>query len=369
MTHLRVDAAARVTELVGGRADGWDRDGRIPEELLRELGSQGVLCPEVPADHGGPGLTGAQSGELTAHVGSLCSSLRSLQTSQGMAAWTVRRFGSERQRETYLPLLTSGSLAGVAFSEPAAGSDLSAMTTRIRPDGDTVVLDGHKVWVTGAHYADLLVVFGRYHDGAGAVVVPTRAAGVRVDRVPDPLGCRAAGHADVRLDSVRLPRDSVLGGAGQPLGMLVTAALTYGRLSVAWGCVGILRACLRAAAAHAKTRVQFGKPLAEHQLVARHLAELAVAEQAATRTCEYASRCWDEGTPELVTAAVVAKHLAAGSAARGAAAAVQVLGSAGARDGGPAARAYRDAKLMELIEGSNEMSQLMLSAHALAVWA
>lgn len=361
-------AADTVTELVGDRADDWDRRRRLPVDLVRQLGAKGMLCPEVPAEFGGLGMASVPSGEFTAHVGSLCGSLRSLMTSQGMATWTVRRLGGRHQRSTYLPRLTSGALAGVAFSEPEAGSDLSAMTTTITRDGDTIVLDGHKVWVTGAAYADLLVVFGRYGDGGAAVVVDAHAPGVRVEPVADPLGCRAAGHATVWLDSVRAPVDGLLGAAGQPVGMLVTSALTYGRLSVAWGCVGILRACLTAAVGHARSRSQFGQPLARHQLVARHLAELLVAEQAATRTCEYASRCWDAGLPELVTATVVAKHLAAGSAARGASAAVQVLGSAGAHDGHPVARAYRDAKLMEIIEGSNEMCQLLLSDHALAVW-
>jgi methoxymalonate biosynthesis protein len=358
-----------VTELVGDRAGRWDRDGRIPEDLVRALGAKGMLCPQEPPQYGGLGFTSEQNGQFTAHVGSLCGSLRSLLTSQGMAARTVRRFGDRHQRRSYLSRLTSGSLAGVAFSEPDAGSDLSAMATSIRLDGDAVVIDGHKVWVTGAAYADLLVVFGRHGDGAAAAVVPTAAPGVDVARTPDPLGCRAAGHAEVRFDSVRLPADSLLSGAGQSLPLLVTSVLTYGRLSVAWGCVGILRCCLRAAAGHAGRREQFGKPLARHQLVARHLAELLAAEQVATRACEHASRCWDEGTPELVTAAVVAKHVAAGNAARGAASAVQVLGSAGVRDDHPVARAYRDAKLMEIIEGSNEICQLMLADHALAEWS
>ncbi|MFJ4621599.1 acyl-CoA dehydrogenase family protein [Streptomyces sp. NPDC088812] len=357
------------TDLVADRADAWDLAGELPRDLLRELGGKGLLAAQVPAAYGGPGLTGVENGELTAHVGSLCSSVRSVMTSQGMAAWTVQRFGDEEQKTACLSALTSGRLAGVAFSEPGAGSDLAAMATTIRRDGDTVVVDGRKVWVTVGAYADLLVVFGRYGAGAAAVVVPADAPGVTVERVADPLGCRAAGHAGIRLDGVRLPADSLLGGAGLPTDWLVTSALTYGRISVAWGCVGMLRACLRAACGHAATREQFGAPLAEHQLVARHLAELHVAQEAATRCCEYASRCWDEGDPRLVTAAVTAKHLAAGQATRGAATAVQVMASAGARDGGPVARAYRDAKLMEIIEGSNEISQLLLGKHALAVWS
>jgi methoxymalonate biosynthesis protein len=363
------ELTALATEHIGDQADTWDRAGRLPGELIRKLGARGLLCAGVPAPFGGPGLSSQHNGELTAHVGSLCSSVRSLMTSQGMAAWTIQRLGDPDQRNAYLPGLVGGESAGVAFSEPGAGSDLSTMSTRIRADGDSVVVDGHKVWVTGAHYADLLVVFGRYADGGAAVLVPTDAPGVRVERVPDPLGCRAAGHANVWLDAVRLPSDRVLGGAGQYLQLLVTSALAYGRISVAWGCAGILRACLAAATRHAKTREQFGKSLAQHQLVARHLAELLASEQVVTRACEHASRCWDSGSPDVVIATVLAKHLGAGHAARGAAAAVQVLASAGAQDGNPTARAYRDAKLMEIIEGSNEICQLILAQHALAASA
>ncbi|MCN9244086.1 acyl-CoA dehydrogenase family protein [Streptomyces sp. RY43-2] len=353
-----------VTGLIDGQADDWDRAGLLPVDLLRKLGADGRLCAQVPAEYGGRGLSSLENGEFTARVGSLCSSVRSVMTSQGMAAWTIERLGTAEQRAAWLPRLTGGELAAAGFSEPGAGSDLSAIATSIRRDGDSVVIDGRKVWVTAAHYADLLVVFGRYEDGAAAVVVPSDAPGVRVERVADPLGCRAAGHAGITLDSVRLPADAVLGGVGLSLPLLVTTALAYGRISVAWGCVGILRGCRTAAAQHASTREQFGKPLAEHQLVARHLAELLVAEQLATRVSEHASRCWDSGSPEQVMATVLAKHVSADQATRGAETALQVLASAGARDGHLVARAYRDAKLMKIIEGSHEMCQLMLAEHA-----
>ncbi|UJW29726.1 acyl-CoA/acyl-ACP dehydrogenase [Saccharothrix sp. AJ9571] len=357
---------ALADDLIGDRADAWDRAGVIPEDLVRKLAGAGALCAEVPARYGGLGLTSSDSGELTASVGSRCSSLRSLMTSQGMAAWTIQRLGDRAQRKEFLPRLAGGELAAVGFSEPGAGSDLSTMATRIRPDGDSVVVDGHKVWVTAADYADLLVVFGQYEGGAAAVVVPATAPGVRVERVPEPMGCRAAGHANIRLDGVRLPAEHVLGGVGQSTAMLVTTALAYGRISVAWGCVGILRACLAEVTRHAGAREQFGKPLGQHQLVARHVADLLVAEQTATRACEHASRRWDERSPEMVVATVMAKYVSSRHAADGAASAVQVLASRGARDSHPVARAYRDAKLMEIIEGSNEICQLILSEHVLA---
>lgn len=366
------DAHALVGDLIGDRAGTWDTSGCLPLELLHDLGKRGLLCAEVPASYGGLRADSRDNGEFTAHVGSLCSSLRSIMTSQGMAAWTLQRLGDSDQRSAYLPRLTGGELAAVGFSEPGAGSDLSAIATRIHGNGESIILDGEKTWVTGAYYADLLVVFAwdaRDADDAGAadvvaVVVPAKSAGVTIERVADPLGCRAAGHANLHLDGVRLPSSAVLAGTG--LSLLVTTALSYGRISVAWGCVGILRACLRAAVAHAKTREQFGKPLAQHQLVAGHLAELLVAEQVAARACEHASELWRQRSPELVAATVLAKHVSAGNAARAAATAVQVLASAGASDGTVVARAYRDAKLMEIIEGSNEICRLLLAEHAVA---
>ena len=324
MTDVLAGAADLVTDLIGDDASGWDLTGRLPAELLRTLGGKGLLCAEVPAEYGGLGADSHRAGEFTAHVGSLCSSLRSVFTSQGMAAWAISRLGSAAQRRDYLARLTSGQLAAVAFSETEAGSDLSAIATEISVDGDRVTVDGAKVWTTAAAYADLIVVVGRFGSGSAAVVVPTESPGVTVSAVPHPSGCRAAGHADVRLDGVELPLDAVLGGGGQPLSLLTTTVLASGRMSVAWGCVGILRACLGAATRHAASRRQFGVPLAEHQLVARRIAELYVAEQVATHACEHASRCWDERSPDQVPMTVLAKLVASTQAAKGAATAVQI---------------------------------------------
>jgi methoxymalonate biosynthesis protein len=356
-------------ELSPDNAARWDLRGEVPPEVLRSLGRQGVLCAEVPEQYGGPGLSSLDNGALTAEVGEVCGSVRSVMTSQGIAAATLLRFGSDQQRRAYLRPLTGGATAAVAFSEGGAGSDLSAVATEIRATGGGLTVTGSKTWVTGAVYATWIVVFGRWEAGAGIVLVPAEAPGVTVERIADPLGCRAAGHAQVTLDRVRLPADHLLGGAGMPIAMLATSALTYGRVSVAWGCVGIIRACLRAASGHAATRKVAGTPLREHQLVQRHLAELLAAERTATLVCEQASRQCDDRAPEHVSTAVLAKHVAARNAATAAATAVQVLASAGARDGQVVARAYRDAKLMEIIEGSTEICQLLLADRALAVWA
>ncbi|GLY15234.1 acyl-CoA dehydrogenase [Kineosporia sp. NBRC 101677] len=359
------DLARQVEDWVAGQAGQWDLDGRLPVALLRRMSAAGALCTQVPRQYGGRGATSSANGEFTARVGAQCSSLRSVLTSQGMAAWVIERLGSEDQRGEWLPRLSGGALAAVAFSEAQAGSDLSAISTTIRTDGHEVVIEGDKLWTTAATYADMIVVIGRHQDGAAAVVVPADAPGVSLRPVPAPSGCRAAGHADVSLRGVRLPASAVLGGGDQALPMLITTALASGRLSVAWGCVGILRACLASASAHAATREQFGRTLGQHQLVAGHLADLLVAERSATWACQEASRRWDDRSPDLVIATVLAKQVAATRATHGSALAAQVLGSAGAQDGHVVSRAHRDARLMELIEGTTEICRTLLAGHVL----
>lgn len=359
--------AERVSTLIGDQAGAWDLQGFLPPDLVRTLAGEGLLCAQVPTRFGGLGLDSRAAGELTAHTGGLCSSVRSVMTSQQMVAGTIERLGTEEQLAEHLPRLAGGAVAAAAFSEPGAGSDLSRMATRIRREGDEIVVDGHKRWITTARYADVLLVFGRHEEGAAAVVVPTDAPGVTLTPAAQrPFGCRAAGHADVELSGVRVPQSALLGGTGLPLPFLVTAALAHGRLSVAWGCVGILRSCLTEAARHAREREQFGVPLAQHQLVAQHLAEIYTGEQIAARACEHASDLWEQGSPDMVTATVLAKHLSATRAVAGANAALQVLASAAAADDHPVARALRDARLMEIIEGSNEMCTLILAESALA---
>jgi methoxymalonate biosynthesis protein len=360
------DACQLVDALVSDNAAEWDLRAKIPIRILRDFGTHGLLCPQAPKSAGGRGLSSLLTGEFTAYLGSRCSSLRSVMTSHGMAAWTIQKFASHQQRDFYLAELTSGKLAAVGFSEPEAGSDLSAMTTSISRDGRMAVVNGHKVWVTAADYADLVVIYGRLDNGAAAVLVPTSTPGVHLERIADPLGCRAAGHAHVYLDNVRLPIDNILGCTAYSLPLMISASLTYGRISVAWGCVGILRACLGEAASHARARRQFGKPIGQHQLIKRHLAELYVLEQSATRLCERASQSWDSATPDMAITAVLAKHFSACNAVQGAAMAVQVLASAGVKNGDLVARAYRDSKLMEIIEGTNEVCQLILADHVMS---
>lgn len=356
-------------ELLGDGPARWDVTGELPVGLLRRLGAAGLLCAEVPARFGGLGLSSVANGELTARVGARCSSVRSVMTSHGIAAATVRRFGDREQRRHYLAELTSGRLAAVGFSEPGAGSDLSAMRTRVVPAGQDVVVTGEKRWVTASRYADYILVLGvlvlgRQQEQAAAVLVPVDAPGVTLELVAHPMGCRAAGHCRVMLDDVRLPASAVLGGGGQSPAMLYTTALSYGRMSVAWGCAGIVAACLEAAVSHAAEREQGGAPLIEHQLVAGHIADLYVAEQVTDAICHRTSAQWDAGAAGLDLAAVLAKHVCATQAASASALAVQVLASWGADDGHVVARAYRDTKLMEIIEGSNEISRLLLARHA-----
>lgn len=357
--HLDDDLLAAITDA----AAVSDASGELDLTLLRRLARGRWLCAQVPVELGGLGYTAVMNGELTAAVGRACTSMRSLMTSQGMSAWIVQRCGTREQQAALVPLLAAGELCAVAFTEPGAGSDLNAISASVERTGDDVVVHGEKRWITAAMYARRVLCLVRDGDAAAFVVVPTDSPGVCIEPVVGPLGCRAAGHASVALDRVHLPVDAVLGGGHQDLGLLAALALTYGRFSVAWGCIGIIRACREASVRHVSHREQGGVRLAEHQLVRHRLAEMFISEQAATELCRATASAWDAGSADLGIRVVAAKYFASRSARMAAEAAVQLHGSYAASDGHVVARAYRDSKLMEVIEGSNEVAAMLVADH------
>jgi methoxymalonate biosynthesis protein len=362
-------ASRQITDLIAGHAVSWERDGRIPDAVLSRLSDLGLLCPEIPEEYGGLGMTSEEAGELLAHTGSLCSATRSVMTSLGIAAQLIRLYGSPDQRTTYLPQLAAGLIVGVAFTEPQAGSDLSAIDTRIVPDGHDYVVTGSKRWVTAADYAEDIVVIGRGADGGAAIaIVPTSAPGVTLEPVEDPSGIRAGGHAHVQLDHVVVSGEQVLADTGMPVTSVATETLTHGRITVAWGCVGIMRLVLRQAVRHAEYREQSGVALIQHQLIARRLGAMYLDERAATQLCLAASRAWDTGDEYYLEAAIAAKRFAASAAVRCADNAHTILASAAAHEYSLVAMAERTARLMRDIEGADDVLDLELADHARELW-
>ena len=361
----RASARAFVDAHVMPYANAWETAGRVPEETLRSIGAAGLWAPVLPPALGGAGLDMVTLGQLHEEVGRGCSSVRSLLTVHTMLSWTLLRWGTPAQRERWAPRLASGELLGAfCLSEPGAGSDAAAITTRAVRTDKGWVLDGVKKWTTGGQRADLYLVFARIESSIGAFLVPRDSPGVTVTPIPEILGTRASMLAEISFAGVELDGEALLGPSGFTAGMVLTGTLDLGRYSVAAGSVGIIQACLDACAAYTGARHVGGRPLRDLQLIQAKLTDMVTDVRAARLLLSDAGRLKDAGDSATIMATWVAKYFASTAAARHASEAVQIHGANGCGPDYPVARYYRDAKVMEIIEGSNEIQRITIAGEA-----
>ncbi|MFJ2868429.1 acyl-CoA dehydrogenase family protein [Kitasatospora sp. NPDC087314] len=352
-------------EAVAPSANGWDRAERLPEEFLKDFADRGYLASAVPPEYGGAGLDAITFGLLNEELGRGCSSVRSLVTVHGMACQAVARWGTASQRADWLPKLASGEAIGAfALTEPGAGSDVKALATTARRIGDGFRLDGAKRWITFGQRADVYLLFARLDGLETAFLVPRDAPGLEVRPITGVLGTRASMLAELDLADCRVAGDALLARPGFGLSAVAAGALELGRYSVAWGCVGLSQACLDASLDHADRRETFGVRLRDHQLVQRMIADMATGTAAARLLCQQAGWLRQARSTESLYATWLAKYHSSVTAFRSASDAVQVHGAHGCGGGYPVQRYLRDAKVMEIIEGSTELQQTTIAESA-----
>ncbi|MFZ2174795.1 MAG: acyl-CoA dehydrogenase family protein [Rhodococcus sp. (in: high G+C Gram-positive bacteria)] len=347
-------------------ASVWDASG-LPDEVIASAALTGVLGLDRPKAYRGSGSGPAELGSVAERLGEVCTSLRSLLTVQSMVGAAVDRWGTTAQKEQWLPYLATGEiLAGFAATEADAGSDLSAVHTSFDTHGSDYRVSGRKLWVTFGQAADVLLVLGRSPDGLTTALIETGWSGVSVEPVEGQLGMRGARVAHVSMDDVLVPADNVIAPPGFGLSHVVGTALDHGRFTVAWGCIGMARACLADALAHASNRVQGEVVLSEHQSVRALLGRSWVDLAGARALCETATQQRQAREPSAIFATVVAKYAAARVAGSVAQQSVQILGAAGCDADSRVGRFYRDAKVMQIIEGSTEVAELHIGDYVLA---
>ena len=360
----RAVARAFVDACVAPSAGEFDRHEEIPRSFLAEVAKLGVWGGLVPRESGGLGLDMPTLGAVHEEFGRGCSSLRSLLTVHSMVSWVIGRRGTAEQRAQWLGPLAAGEvLAAFCLSEADAGSYTAGITTTARHKGDAWIISGSKKWITGGRIAGLYLVFARTEPGVSAFLVPADA-GVEVRPITGLLGTRASMVAELVFDDVSVPLGAELGPGRFAPGFVLTTALDIGRYSVACGSVGIIQACLEATADYAQTRHIGGTPLGDFQLTQAKLADMVTAAAAGRALCERAGRLKEAGDEAMVIATWVAKYFASRAAVKAAADAVQVHGANGCTDSYPVARYYRDAKIMEIIEGSSELQQITIATAA-----
>ncbi len=361
------DAVRRlVRDVVVPREEEIEETDRVPDELRQAAAAMGLFGYALPEEFGGLGVTMSEDVQLAMEFGYTSPAFRSLfGTNNGIAGQVIARFGSQAQKEAWLPGLAAGQLIGsFALTEAEAGSDPAGLRTTAHRDGEEWVLNGGKRYITNAPIADLFVVFARSEPeqtggrGISSFVVPASTPGVTVGPHDRKTGQSGAWTAEVFLDDVRVPADALVGEQGRGYAKALTV-LSRGRLHVAALCVGMAQRVLDESVAYAATAKQGGAPIGRFQLVQAMLAD-SHAELLAARAMvvDVAAR-YDTGADTSVGPSA-AKLFCSEMVGRATDRAVQVHGGLGYLRSTPVERFYRDARLYRLYEGTSEVQKVII---------
>ncbi|MFJ7780277.1 acyl-CoA dehydrogenase family protein [Streptomyces yangpuensis] len=343
----------------------WDRAESVDRAVVKKLAALGLLGLTVPEEYGGSGGDHLSYVLVTEELGRGDSAVRGIvSVSLGLVAKTIAAWGDEEQKRAWLPRLCSGDALGCfGLTEPGTGSDAANLATRAVREGDSYVLHGTKTFISNCTWADVALLFARTgeepgHRGVSAFLVPTDTPGLTRREIHGKLGLRGQPTAELVLDGVRVPASALLGPAGKGFSVAMSA-LAKGRMSVAAGCVGIAQAALDAAVSYAAHREQFGKPIAQHQLVQELIADISVDVDAARLLTWRVADLIDRGQP-FATESSTAKLFASEAAVRAASNALQVHGGYGYIDEYPTGKLLRDARVATLYEGTSQIQKLLI---------
>lgn len=348
-------------------AAAWDAEERLPEDLIAKLADEGYLGAVLPESYGGRGMDNLEFGLLNEELGRGSSSVRGLMMVQNMIGQTLLRWGSERQKQTWLPRLAGGEvIASLALTEREAGTDVKEVQTEATLEGDCFVLNGHKLWISLGQIAGVYLVLARHEGRLSAFLVERDTPGLTVTPMTGLSGVRSTMLAELRFEDCRIPTDNLVGRHGFGLAPVVFTALDLGRYAIAWGCVGIAQACIESSVKHVNERQQFGKYLKEHQLLQRMITDMICNVKAARLLCKDAARLRDANSPNAFVETMVAKYFASTTATKTANDAVQIHGAIGYQDSHAVQRHLRDAQVMEIIEGTTQIHQVKIAEYSYA---
>ena len=354
-----------VNETIVPNADRYDLEGELPSSLIKELAIQGYLGALLPDIRGGLGMDMISYGLLNEELGRGCASVRALVMLQNMIGQSILRWGSQEQAFFWLKKIASGNVvASLALTEPDAGSDVKKIKTTAVREGDVCILNGQKQWISFGQIADLFLVLAQYEGKPTAFLIERGTPGLSVKPIRGMLGLRATMLAELEMSHCRIPMDNMVGGIGFGLVAVAMEALNLGRYSIAWGCVGMSKACLEASLHHTQNRQQFGVCLKDHQLIQRMIADMVVHIEAARLLCGKAGAAMQRRHPDSVADTFIAKYFATTMAMKAANDAVQIHGALGCSQASPVQRHFRDAKIMEIIEGTTQIHQIKIAEYA-----
>jgi alkylation response protein AidB-like acyl-CoA dehydrogenase len=343
------------------RAAAEEEAGRFPRETVRLLGKTGLLGLPYPEELGGGGQPYEVYLQVLEEIAANWLTVAEAISVHVMSCYPLATFGSDEQRRRWLPDMIGGDLLGAyALSEPQAGSDPAGMTTKAVRQGDEYVLYGTKAWITHAGVADFYTVMARTGE-VSCFLVDGKSEGLSAAERERTMGLTGSPVAQLRFDDVRVPAERLIGNEGNGL-KFALSALDSGRLGIAACAVGLAQGALDEAVRYARERKQFGRPIIEFQGMEFLLADMAAAVESARATYLEAARRRDRGLP-FSRQASIAKLVATDAAMKVTTDAVQVLGGAGYTRDFPAERYMREAKVLQIFEGTNQIQRMVIGRH------
>jgi acyl-CoA dehydrogenase len=367
--RLLLEAVKKLAgEKLAPRAAELDRTAAFPRDNLRDINELGLNAMFVPEAYGGSPVSYAAYLACVREISAACASTGIIWATTFHAMKPLIDFGTEQQKKRLLPRIAAGGLGALAITEPTAGSDATGMKTRFTPDGDHIVVDGGKTFITNGDVADLYLLFGKWSDTAdgkkaiSALIVEKATPGLSILRTEDKMGHRASSTAALAFERCRVPRANLLAGPGEGLKLLL-ASLNKSRPSVAAHALGIARAAFQDAVAYVNERRQSGRAIIEFQGIQFLLADLAAELAQCEAWLWHVARLVDGGAADFGIEASMLKLRASDLAMRIATEAVQLHGGYGYCKDYRVERLMRDAKITQIWEGTNQVHRQLIGRH------
>jgi alkylation response protein AidB-like acyl-CoA dehydrogenase len=345
----------------------FEENEAIPRELIDKMAQKGFLAPCFPEEYGGLGLDPVYYGHFTEEIGKACASTRAILTVHtSLVGETLLRWGTDEQKKKWLPKMSSGEKIGCfGLTEPNVGTDAKSVQTSCKKEGSKYIINGTKKWITLGDIADFFVIITRGEKGVSAFLVERETEGVKTTPIKGLLAGRAAHIALIQLENVEVPPENLLAKEGSGFTYIVNTALDCGRYSIAWGGIGLCQEALEAMVSYSRKRKQFGKKLYNFQLVQGIIGDAVTKIHAGRALCLRAGELRKKGDANAVMETTIAKYYTSKIAMEITTDAVQIHGGNGCYNKFPVERLFREAKILEIIEGTSQVQQEIIANHGL----
>lgn len=365
--EIMTKASEYAESFIRPRAGEFDRNEELPKEIIDGLVKRGLLGAPIPIEYGGLGMDPVNYGHLTEIIGKACGSTRALLTVHtSLVSETLVKLGSAQQKEKYLPNLAKGKIIGCfALSEEDSGSDAKSIKTSYRKTENGYILDGRKKWITFGEIADLIIVIANNNGVISAFIVDRDMPGIQTKKMSGLIGSRAAHVAEITFNDVLVPAENLLGTEGTGFSFIVNTALCFGRYSIAWGGVALAQAALEEMVSYARARKQFGQKIGQFQLIKGIIGDSVTKVHAARAICLRAGELLYTNDVQSVMEINIAKYFTSKVAFEVSSDAVQIFGGNGCWNRYPVERLFRESKILEIIEGTSQIQQVMISNYGL----